>query len=68
MQFVPFIDIGSAWSVILNKRIPAWAIGYGFGLRTSLLSYFVRVDLAWQNISQSNQRRPMLVIGMEREY
>ncbi|MBK8328637.1 MAG: BamA/TamA family outer membrane protein [Bacteroidetes bacterium] len=68
MQFVPFIDIGNAWTPSLNQKLPTWAIGYGFGLRTTLLSYFVRVDLAWQNINQSNQKRPMVVIGMGREY
>jgi hypothetical protein len=68
MQFVPFLDIGNAWTPSISKTIPKWAIGYGFGLRTTLLNYYVRADLAWQNLPQANQKRPMLVIGMGREY
>ncbi len=68
LQFVPFIDVGNAWTPSINKNAPQWPAGYGFGFRTTLLSYFVRADLAWQNISQPNQKRPMIVIGMGREY
>lgn len=68
LQFVPFIDVGNAWTPSISRNAPQWPAGYGFGFRTTLLSYFVRADLAWQNISQPNQKMPMIVIGMGREY
>jgi hypothetical protein len=68
LQVVPFIDIGNAWKASNKTSIPQWAIGYGAGLRTTLLSYYVRLDVAWQTIHQSNQKRPMVMIGMGRAY
>ena len=33
--------------ITLNKQIEPIVAGYGFGLRTTLLGYFVRLDFAW---------------------
>lgn len=70
LQFVPFIDMGTAWKAPLREqaKIPKLAIGYGIGARTTLLDYFVRCDLAWQNVYQSSQKRPMVMFALGREW
>lgn len=70
LQLVPFFDIGNAWKVPASKSIHRfpWAIGYGIGLRTSLLNYFIRFECAWQNSYQYNQRTPQWSWSLGREF
>lgn len=70
LQLVPFMDVGNAWKTprLKHTSIPSWAMGYGIGIRTTLLTYFVRFDVAWQTVNQFEQKRPMLMFALGREY
>lgn len=66
LQVVPFFDVGNAWKYprLSNRKIPSFAAGYGCGFRTNLLGYFVRMDIAWTNRFQINQRKPAVIFGL----
>jgi hypothetical protein len=66
LQALLFTDIGNAWK--LYSPIQKWALGYGVGLRTVLVSYFVRVDCAWRNLSQVHMKNPIVHVAIGREW
>jgi peptide methionine sulfoxide reductase MsrA len=70
LQFVPFLDLGNAWKspLLLNNKIPSWALGYGVGVRTTLAEYFVRLDIAKANSKQAKQRKAMIIVALGREF
>jgi hypothetical protein len=96
LQFVAFMDLGTAWkgflpsaeatearysypqlgtqpsqpfgNVGLNFTVPnasGLAVGYGAGIRTMLLGYFLRLDTAW-NIDGS--KKPILYIALGTDF
>jgi hypothetical protein len=66
LQAVVFTDIGNAWK--LSSPTPKLALGYGVGLRTVLVSYYVRLDCAWRNLSQLNIKNPIWHVAIGREW
>ena len=42
--------------------------GYGFGLRTSLFGYFVRMDVAWGNDSGIKTEAPRLYFSFATDF
>jgi len=41
-----YYQLGNVSAEVFNQRSP-WVMGYGFGIRTVLLGYFLKIDVAW---------------------
>ncbi|MEZ5047080.1 MAG: hypothetical protein R2831_08815 [Chitinophagaceae bacterium] len=52
-------------TLYLNDTKQDIAVGYGFGIRSTLLGYFIRTDLAW---SAERKKRPMLHVSMAYDF
>lgn len=41
-----YYELGNVSAEVFNQRSP-WVMGYGLGIRTVLLGYFLKIDIAW---------------------
>ncbi|MDW8347993.1 MAG: hypothetical protein RML94_13610 [Bacteroidia bacterium] len=41
-----YYELGNISAQVFNQRSP-WVMGYGMGIRTVLLGYFLRIDVSW---------------------
>lgn len=65
-QNLIWVQDPNTWvSVLYTKTKYEFGMGYGFGLRTKLVGYFIRTDLAW-NIDGG--KKPMLHISMATDF
>jgi len=57
-RVVPENASGSPFVIELNEFLNPWLYSYGFGLRTMMLGYYVKFDLAWpvENYTVKNPR------------
>ncbi len=57
-RVVPEDPSGSPFLIELNEYLNPWLYSYGFGLRTMMLGYYMKFDLAWpvENYSVKNPR------------
>jgi outer membrane protein assembly factor BamA len=46
-RVVPEDTSGSPFLIELNEYLNPWLYSYGFGLRTMMLGYYMKFDLAW---------------------
>jgi len=46
-RVVPEVQSGSPFRIEINEYLNPWLYSYGFGLRTMMLGYYVKFDLAW---------------------
>jgi len=46
-RVVPENQSGSPFRIEINEYLNPWLYSYGFGLRTMMLGYYVKFDLAW---------------------
>jgi outer membrane protein assembly factor BamA len=46
-RVVPENTLGSPFVIQLNEYLNPWLYSYGFGLRTMMLGYYMKFDLAW---------------------
>ncbi len=70
LQWVAFTDVGNAWRYLGDKTTKAspWVAGYGTGLRSTLLSYFVRMDVAWASEKQPHAKGTMLYFSLAKDF
>ena len=41
------VQSGNSFTALVNDFKSPWLIGYGAGLRTVMLGYYVKLDVAW---------------------
>jgi outer membrane protein assembly factor BamA len=46
-RVVPEVQSGSPFRIEIDEYLNPWLYSYGFGLRTMMLGYYVKFDLAW---------------------
>jgi hypothetical protein len=44
---VPEVQSGSPFRIEIDEYLNPWLYSYGLGLRTMMLGYYVKFDLAW---------------------
>jgi hypothetical protein len=62
---LPRLITGNPVSLYINNNGYDFGLGYGTGLRTKLLGYFLRADVAW---NVEGQRKPILHISMATDF
>lgn len=65
-RVVPDDPSGSPFLIELNEYLNPWLYSYGFGLRTMMLGYYMKFDLAWpvENY-QVKDARVMVTLGFD---
>lgn len=46
-RVVPEVQSGNPFKIEINEYLNPWLYSYGFGLRTMMLGYYMKFDLAW---------------------
>lgn len=62
---LPSIVNGNPVTVIINSNKYDFGLGYGTGLRTRLLGYFLRTDVAW---SVEGKNKPILHVSLATDF
>jgi hypothetical protein len=62
---LPSVVSGSPVSVLINNNRYDFGLGYGLGLRTKMLGYFLRTDVAW-NVEGST--KPILHVSLATDF
>ncbi len=57
-RVVPEVQSGSPFRIEIDEYLNPWLYSYGFGLRTMMLGYYMKFDLAWpvENYTVKNPR------------
>jgi hypothetical protein len=53
--------------ITVERQIDPWVGGFGFGLRSRLLGYFLRGDLAW-GVDDGRVRKPIVYISLSLDF
>jgi hypothetical protein len=61
-------NIGNPIEVTVNYYRNPMVFSYGAGLRTSLLGYFVRLDLAWARDAQYRGENPRFLFSLSKDF
>jgi hypothetical protein len=64
--FTQTISSGSLL-ITVERQIDPWVGGFGFGLRSRLLGYFLRGDLAW-GVDDGSIRKPIFYISLSLDF